>query len=130
MEVRDIFIIILMFATPIISAVIDNRKKAKKRAEKAARRASDPHEAFRPFTSVDPEMPEEDEDEDDDYEYMEQPARPEVIDTVSGTEGQRTVHNNPEMPLDEPVEQEKEKIEVDPRKLIVYDAIMNPKFKE
>ncbi|MCQ2187038.1 MAG: hypothetical protein MJY73_01685 [Bacteroidales bacterium] len=98
MDFHDILVIILMFAVPVVSAVIDSRNKAKKKAEKAARQQTWRPETFRPFTSVDPEMPEEEDDE--------------------------------EAPEATPVQEPEEKEKIDVEKLIIYDAILNPKFKE
>ena len=125
MDFNDILVIILMFAVPIMSAVIDSRKKAKKKAENAPRRA----ETFRPFTSVDPEMPEEEDEEYDDApeELKEQPVNVFQEDFV---EGRSSIPHAGEDPVDKAVQEPEEKEKIDVRKLIVYDAILNPKFKE
>lgn len=125
MDFNDILVIILMFAVPIMSAVIDSRKKAKKKAENASRRA----ETFRPFTSVDPEMPEE---EDEEYDDAPEEFKEQTVNVFNETfvEGRSSIPHAGEAPADTAVQEPAEKGKIDVRKLIVYDAILNPKFKE
>lgn len=129
MDFNDILVIILMFAVPIVSAVIDSRNKAKKKAEKAAGQQTWRPETFRPFTSVDPEMPEEEDEEYDDApeELKEQPVN---VFNETFVEGRSSIPHAGEAPADKAVQEPAEKEKIDVRKLIVYDAILNPKFKE
>ena len=129
MDNMDIIIVLLMFATSIVSAILDNRRKAKKKAEDAARRQARQQGPFKPFTSVDPEMP------DDDIEPKPvtepwKPVQPKTASTIKFEEGESTIPDHGQSPIFAPEEPEKAMEEVDARKLIIYDAIMHPKFKE
>ena len=129
MDFHDILVIILMFAVPVVSAVIDSRNKAKKKAEKAARQQTWRPETFRPFTSVDPEMPEEEDDEED-YEPEEFQEQPGTVPHGDIVEGQSSIPHAEKAPETTPVQEPEEKEKIDVEKLIIYDAILNPKFKE
>lgn len=120
METSDILIIILMFAVPIFSAIIDNKKKAKKRAEKAAWQARHP-EYFEPINIVEPE--------DDVEEKVSAPTRQKPFADAVNCEAKATEQANA-APIEEPGKEVAERKKIDVRDMIVYDAIMNPKFKE
>lgn len=131
MENTDILILILMFATPIVSAILDRKKKAKKKAAQAARRRFQRTTPFEPFTAEDIDLPEEEEEEEEEEKVFVQPAaQPKTYVYEPFAEGAGTTGHNVEAPVPEPVQDSGEKEKIDVRKLIVYDAIMNPKFKE
>ena len=118
MEFNDVIITILMFSVPLIAALLDKRKK---KARQQGRRPL-PH---RPVFF--PDEPGTDQVQDD----MEGGT------VFSGTvqrpafkEGERTTsrkeQTKPPMPEEAPEQKEK----IDAKKLIIYEAILNPKFKE
>ena len=128
MEFTDIVIVILMFAAPILSAVIDHQKKAKQRASRASGQQVPHPGEFRPFTSVDPEMPDDDDDESGYSPIPESKMQPPVYRGF--TEGESSISKDNAVPFHEPAEEFEDKERIDARKLIIYDAILNPKFKE
>ena len=128
MEFTDIVIVILMFAAPIVSAIIDHQKKAKQRASRATGQQIPRPGEFRPFTSVDPEMPDDD-DEESDYSPISEPQmQPPVYRGF--TEGESSFPKGNAAPVQETADEAEDKERIDARKLIIYDAILNPKFKE
>lgn len=128
MEFTDIVIVILMFAAPILSAIIDHQKKAKQRASRASGQQGPRPGEFRPFTYVDPEMPD---DDDDDPGFSPVPE-PKIQTPVSHgfAEGEHSISRDDATAIPKAGEEVEGKERIDARKLIIYDAIMNPKFKE
>lgn len=129
MESTDILIIILMFAMPVVSAILDRKKKARKAAGQPARREVRRPAPFEPFASENMDFPEE-EVEQEAESPAQQEMDPEVRVPEPPEEGESVVFKSRKAHVREAEQASVEKEKIDVAKLIVYDAIMNPKFKE
>ena len=108
MDAEDIIIIILMFGAPILAALLDRKKK---KGRGSSTRRINPVEW----------------DFDGSFESRKKESEAE------GTPAVKKEQKPVESPVEEPVlqeEEQKEGFKLDPRNLIIYNAIMNPKFDE
>lgn len=136
MSFYDIFTIVIFLGLPMVSAVISAKEK-KNKSKKPLQGGQEHGEDFKDiFKSILAEMNgETPARQDEDPE--EEPSRPwqEPVAENSGMRVRETAPCRPEglRPASRKVEDVSEKPvmeKIDPKKLIIYDAILNPKFKD
>lgn len=118
MEFNDVIITVLMFSVPLIAALLDKRKKKAKQQG----RNQLPH---RPVFFPDGSDIDTVQDDAEDTAVF-----PEAGGKAVFQEGTRTTSHKEQAGPSAPEEAPEQKEKIDAKKLIIYEAILNPKFKE